>query len=1096
MLLLTASTPARAWKCPQTITYPSCGLWQSPSDDVEVIDQSQLDDSRPLGSSPKLGQTFVIGGAGPQALYRIDVEFHNSRDERPATLRVFRWRGSYTSTVAEVPRFTDVFDMTGREKYQIRSFYPRLEVEGGETYLMELDFTGREASVIPGSTSASAYPDGAAYVGTDYPQPYDIWFRTYKSPVRPATPPAFAASDPSLAWTPPKPEAPVTKESYYDRVKAWAELDHCQAISGCGEASATGAFLRAFLHRTCGAHGTCGDKDVAEVVAMLERLNRWYRCSPSRSDDCAKRPCPDCKANAAFFAWMEKPGLAYLWIKDDKSITADDRSMIRDLFVTAARDFWPQREAGAMNRSMLGALTYLLVTTAFPPDDVSGQPSIAEWNDWRAYADCVWNDFWSHRDSEEDSGHYSENVFVVAMLEYAMVAGLDAAVWSDPQFLSWVDRYYQHVTTLGVTPNYGDGAGWDDEHSGLVWLFEKAAAKTGATKYKWLARKIFASKVARVCDNPPRDDSFRLAFSGLVGAYLDANDAIADTRPNAQSEFMAAAQERPPNGAFAATPTAPVGQTFKLTASPLVRLDLWVASNNGDVTPATITIRPWAGSYAKTVAQVPLYVDTIDMTEGSREVSLFPFLPIADLSQVYFLEVSRPVSGFSLKGTRGGDPYAGGAIRVGGSLSTASDLWFKTYSLTGDGSMVSIRRLATLRSEGKLTSLPNCSSTRNPADVPKKYLDLDGSTPPVMVPDKLILRSGYDEDALHAEFNLVAGPYHHGGLSPGSLASVTDHGSVLMTETAFPYWQYSGEDEDKSEAIVRRYWGGAYGAPGRTLTVSKFVDARRASVAWLDWTDIHGWNVAQQRRVLFVKDRFFLVRDRFAFASAMRASYGQLWHAGDVRPEHGTNWFEVYDRQPVGNTWEFRNAERYALLYFVNRGYDMADFHESSFDPGPSCPQKPTEACESLTASYLKPADCRHAPPFVIYQRRNAEATAGEVRWFDTLIVPHDASQIGASAANVTVVYDDGTAVALEVKVPSGSAIETWTIVDNPDRKQIALPNLATDARFLVARREPGVPNYLLASEATNVRVGPSGEQARIEYAWGPVPNSVEYNGF
>ena len=132
-------------------------------------------------------------------------------------------------------------------------------------------------------------------------------------------------------------------------------------------------------------------------------------------------------------------------------------------------------------------------------------------------------------------------------------------------------------------------------------------------------------------------------------------------------------------------------------------------------------------------------------------------------------------------------------------------------------------------------------------------------------------------------------------------------------------------------------------------------------------------------------------------------------------------------------------------------------------------------------------------PPFVIYQRRNAEATAGEVRWFDTLIVPHDASQIGASAANVTVVYDDGTAVALEVKVPSGSAIETWTIVDNPDRKQIALPNLAT---ALVARREPGVPNYLLASEATNVRVGPSGEQARIEYAWGPVPNSVEYNGF
>ena len=60
--------------------------------------------------------------------------------------------------------------------------------------------------------------------------------------------------------------------------------------------------------------------------------------------------------------------------------------------------------------------------------------------------------------------------------------------------------------------------------------------------------------------------------------------------------------------------------------------------------------------------------------------------------------------------------------------------------------------------------------------------------------------------------------------------------------------------------------------------------AKRVGVARLSFDDPHGWHVAQERRVFFVKNRFLWIRDRFHFPEAMRLSVGPVWHVADVAP--------------------------------------------------------------------------------------------------------------------------------------------------------------------------------------------------------------------
>lgn len=321
-----------------------------------------------------------------------------------------------------------------------------------------------------------------------------------------------------------------------------------------------------------------------------------------------------------------------------------------------------------------------------------------------------------------------------------------------------------------------------------------------------------------------------------------------------------------------------------------------------------------------------------------------------------------------------------------------------------------------------------------------------------LVPDTLILRGGFGVEDFSVVVNLIAGFYGHGHNEAGAVLALTDRGSLLYADGTY----FNKQPEDHSLPLLRRYRGGVHTGTDDRVSVTHFREARAVTVARTRWNDRYGWNLQQERRFTFVKNRFLLVRDRLDATGGGQVSFGPVWHAQDVHPSHGQNWYAIYTREPPGiNGWRFHNPERYALLWFVPRpGAEIAAWRQP-YDAYPTNNPPP--------------------PPYVLYQRCTATYAAGDTQWADTLLRPFGPELSPAqAAATVTPLYNDGVGLALRVTVSN----ESWTVVDNPAGALLNAPGLCTDADYLVARVRLGEGSgYLLVKDATVARVGGIAEQ-------------------
>lgn len=1049
--VLTPATSDAGWR-----------LWPSPYDGAETIDQYQTAGD-PKGSrawvapGKAIGQTFVPRRT---PLVRMDFETSNTQDRRPGALKLWRWQGSYERTVAEKPLFEDVVEMSGDVGFGLRSFFPRIEVQVGATYFVEFSAAGRGPYTLRAARDGlDHYPDGRLRLSSGFAPKaaaWDLWFRTYSSPEGPPEGVPWRSSDSAQPWTEPtRTPSEVTRRDYFDRIAAYAEYVRNHHLNACVQELGGSALLEAFLYKASCEAGECDERYARNLRRIFRNAHAWRFCGPRPE---RARPCePACNPDPQVgFNWLERPGIAYLWARHSPTLTPEDHALIRELLLDSARRFWPRREPGAHNRSMWGAVGYLLVATLFPDE-----PEAATWRD---YAAGVWEEFWSARDTTEDSASYNAAWWAL-ILEYAAIAGLDEEMWNDPGFRSLVERFFECTAPMGAILSHGDGAGWNRGISQMIWLFEKAGAHYREPRYRWLAHRLFDYVRSNARDDPPRSDSLYKDLTYLAWAYLDADETLERRAPTAQREVRAAEQTTAGAWSWQVPSGQSIGQTFVATTSPLVRIDLR-ARNEGDERPATLSLWEWRGSHEATIAGTPLYRDTLELRgeDALALRSLHPFLEVKAGAR-YYVELVRDGAPFSLAGSQPGEAaYADGALYARGEAEEETDLWFRTFTLSEGGSAYTIRR--------RTVPVPR-NEWEERVWLWRAYAYTDSR-----VPDKLVLRSGFRPDDLHALVNLVRG-YAHGQEELGALVSLLDGGSVILADTPFPYWFHQNLPEDEAIPLLRRYWGGDYGAPDEHATVTRFADSRNATVAWLEWDDPRGWRVRQERRLYFVKNRFLLVRDRFSFPERMAVAVGPVWHAADLHPSRGEHWCDVYYREPLANVWKYRNPERYALLYFVPRpGQRFGAFEEASYLPPEDCPRN----AHSDTVD----ARCRSGPPFVVYQRWTGETSPGESRWFDTLLLPHGPELSPADAAGrVRVLFSDSERVALEVSVGD----ETWTFVDQPQGGVIEVPGLAADARYAIVRSAPDRPPYLLTHAASRVEVG------NLSHRW-PVRTSVELGGY
>ncbi len=1022
------------------------------------VDQQQTRFDRgglPVSPGRPVGQTFVPS-ASP--LTRLDLRITNHNDPRPARLRLFEWAGSPSASRARPALFEDVLSLTGPTGARLHSVFPRREVRPGETYYFEIAAPERDLlKVLATAGREDAYPPGRAYAGGRDRSRTDLWFRSFVSgdageAVRSRTNEAAGEPAGRRAWRAPrKPEADPTPADYLERFESGVRWRRRGALGSCGRNAQRAAYLQALLYRASCERDRCDEDRARDALALLDLAADRLLCDdPQYAARCRKECAEERKVGSS---WTTPAALTLRELKDSPSLGPEERARGLALVTEAAQRFWPRRELGTHNRSLSGALDLQLAAELAPRHAEAGR--------WRAHADRVWEQLRETAETEEDAGPYSTALFLPAVLDLAEARGETEAFWSDPALRGLVERYLDQTLPLGIFPSYGDSGSFAVSSAPLIRLLEEAARRTRRPEYRWLAGRVFDYVRRHARDDPPRRESLDLHLAELGRAALVADPTLEAQPPAPLREVPAARQESRAPAPRRAAPGEPLGQILQAPGGPLVRLDLRL-SGGAPGARARVTLWRWRGDRAATLREPALFGAELELGEpgAPRLHSLDPCVEAAP-ERAFYVEIEGAGGALRVAAAADGeDAYREGRSWRDGRWHDDGDLWFVAYELAGYGSQLTHRRVATPRPPSAWGE-------------PRQVYDIEEHS----VPDKLLLRSGADPEGLHAVFNLLAG-YGHGHDEVGARALLVDGGSVLMTQTAFPYWMGGKEQENENAALVHRFWGGRYEEPGRSVEVTRFEESRRATVAWFEHRDAQGFATLQERRIFFVRDGFLWIRDRFTFPRAIRAAAGPIWHADSVVDAGDGQAFDVAYPAPLANVWRFRNPRRSALIYLLPReGQQARAFRDPS--------RAPPEDCDPDPDLDRVPARCRSSPGWVVQQLWSGSAAAGETHWFDTLILPHGPEQSPReAAAALRVLYRDAERSALELRLGE----EIWTLLDNPSPQPLEIPELASDARYALLSRVAGRVDYLRTRDASRLRIG------KQEYAW-PVRSSVETTG-
>jgi hypothetical protein len=180
---------------------------------------------------------------------------------------------------------------------------------------------------------------------------------------------------------------------------------------------------------------------------------------------------------------------------------------------------WPVYwERGAYNRPIDAAFWY---DTAMKLN-----PNIPRAAELKAYSDMIWDDWWSHRDIEEDDPHYS-GIDLMVIDAWSRVRGVDW--WQDADGPNLWRHYAEQVANDGTWPAYGHG-GTYGQYFMATRIAELAASRTRDGRYKWLAHRAFwngRDRLATLVANIGYEKAMDLAM-----AYLYADDTVKEAPPS------------------------------------------------------------------------------------------------------------------------------------------------------------------------------------------------------------------------------------------------------------------------------------------------------------------------------------------------------------------------------------------------------------------------------------------------------------------------------------------------------------------------------------------------------------------------------------
>ena len=336
-----------------------------------------------------------------------------------------------------------------------------------------------------------------------------------------------------------------------------------------------------------------------------------------------------------------------------------------------------------------------------------------------------------------------------------------------------------------------------------------------------------------------------------------------------------------------------------------------------------------------------------------------------------------------------------------------------------------------------------------------------------VMPAKLAFRSGWKPGDM---FMLVECYPRHDPLNPTAILGFERYSSVfaMATYEKFVSRENAVRIEDLSGQATylgKKAWKGRKEPPtgwdGMQVTVPEFSDHRDATHAQVHVTRYMGFDAAQDREFLFVKNRFVLVRDDTVFDDTFRTRVGPVWNTQNIGPTSGQNWL---------NTWFTAHWFQGCLLY-TNPPWDLLVYHSPKPD-------------RKLTVRNRTDEGYAGDVPYSTRYSWDGDVAPGTRVQFVTVLLPHAPTPHPEELADgIQVLLDEPGAAAVAISGSNECAVALLNGEGKPTKlaprsgsgPTPLISSVATDARrlYILASAEGGTPaagrkpDQILALDAT-----------------------------
>ncbi|MHB9023018.1 MAG: DOMON domain-containing protein [Armatimonadota bacterium] len=324
----------------------------------------------------------------------------------------------------------------------------------------------------------------------------------------------------------------------------------------------------------------------------------------------------------------------------------------------------------------------------------------------------------------------------------------------------------------------------------------------------------------------------------------------------------------------------------------------------------------------------------------------------------------------------------------------------------------------------------------------------------VSMPSKMVLRSGWKPDDLFAMVECAPGGGHAPAM-PGAVCYMSKDRSVLLS--ANPYGQRSSQN-----VIYLKDRAGMGDQTDEEISVPLFADNPLTTIGRIKIAGYQRLPATEDRIILFVKNRFLVVKDRVGFQEAGLYDVTSNWQTQNVGLQTGMNWANTY----------FSVIENWSHLPAKYRTYDRDLLIYAT--PQPQRQMKVVNQ-QSLRVDMFTPIS--------VAQQWSGRVRAGDLVHFTTILWPHKAqADVQGLVGNIKIIEDTPDRTVLEIKSQekdgNGNPQPCTTLVAHNEtggmfELKFETATIRTDARYCIIQRMPDAPGLsLTAVEATTVALG------------------------